>query len=72
MIIIENFSWAEDSTLTFRLVVKVAEMKPEYFPPREDIILQNEASNDIYIVVSGEVVSKQFSSPNVFHLQFWF
>lgn len=33
----------------------VAEMKPEYFPPREDIILQNEASNDIYIVVSGEV-----------------
>lgn len=33
----------------------VTEMKPEYFPPREDIILQNEAPNDIYIVVSGEV-----------------
>lgn len=30
-------------------------MKPEYFPPREDIVLQNEAPSDIYIVVSGEV-----------------
>ncbi|KZV53895.1 hypothetical protein F511_23660 [Dorcoceras hygrometricum] len=33
----------------------VTEMKPEYFPPREDIILQNEAPTDLYILVSGAV-----------------
>lgn len=32
-------------------------MKPEYFPPREDVILQNEAPTDFYILVSGAVVS---------------
>lgn len=37
-------------------------MKPEYFPPREDIILQNEAPTDLYILVTGSVVSK-FSFP---------
>lgn len=30
-------------------------MKAEYVPPREDIIVQNEASDDIYVIVSGEV-----------------
>lgn len=30
-------------------------MKPEYIPPREDIIMQNESPDDVYIVVSGEV-----------------
>lgn len=30
-------------------------MKAEYIPPREDVIMQNEAPNDVYIVVSGEV-----------------
>lgn len=30
-------------------------MKPEYIPPREDVIMQNEPPNDVYIVVSGEV-----------------
>ena len=30
-------------------------MKAEYMPPREDVILQNEAPEDIYIIVSGEV-----------------
>lgn len=30
-------------------------MKPEYFPPREDIILQNEAPTDLYILVTGSV-----------------
>lgn len=37
-------------------------MKPEYFPPREDIILQNEAPTDLYILVTGSVVSN-FSFP---------
>lgn len=30
-------------------------MKAEYIPPREDVILQNEAPDDLYIIVSGEV-----------------
>uniref|UniRef100_A0ACD5VJM7 Uncharacterized protein n=3 Tax=Avena sativa TaxID=4498 RepID=A0ACD5VJM7_AVESA len=38
--------------LIFQLV---SEMKAEYFPPREDVILQNEAPTDFYILVSGSV-----------------
>lgn len=30
-------------------------MKAEYLPPREDVILHNEAPDDVYIIVSGEV-----------------
>ncbi|KAL5207740.1 hypothetical protein ABZP36_032175 [Zizania latifolia] len=33
----------------------VMEVKAEYYPPKEDIILQNEGAADVYIVVSGEV-----------------
>ncbi|CAN6720117.1 unnamed protein product [Malus baccata var. baccata] len=33
----------------------VAKMKAEYTPPREDVVLQNEAPEDVYIIVSGEV-----------------
>ncbi|KAK8698985.1 hypothetical protein V6N13_115084 [Hibiscus sabdariffa] len=33
----------------------VARMKAEYVPPREDVMLQSEASEDVYIIVSGEV-----------------
>lgn len=32
-------------------------MKPEYFPPKEDVILQNEAPTDFYILVTGAVVN---------------
>lgn len=28
-------------------------MKVEYFPPKEDVILQNEASTDLYVLASG-------------------
>ncbi|URE09770.1 Potassium channel [Musa troglodytarum] len=38
--------------LIFQLVT---EMQAEYFPPKEDVILQNEAPTDLYIVVSGTV-----------------
>ena len=31
-------------------------MKAEYYPPKEDVILQNEAPTDFYILVSGAVV----------------
>ncbi|KAJ9158913.1 hypothetical protein P3X46_024456 [Hevea brasiliensis] len=37
------------------LLLLVAEMKAEYIPPREDVIMQNEAPDDVYIIVSGEV-----------------
>ena len=30
-------------------------MKAKYIPPREDVILQNEALDDVYIIVYGEV-----------------
>ncbi|KAL5572756.1 hypothetical protein UlMin_022353 [Ulmus minor] len=36
--------------LLFQLV---SEMKAEYFPPKEDVILQNEAPTDFYIFVTG-------------------
>lgn len=31
-------------------------MKAEYFPPNEDVILQNEAPMDFYILVTGAMV----------------
>ncbi|KAJ6811978.1 potassium channel KAT3-like [Iris pallida] len=33
----------------------VAEMQAEFFPPKVDVILQNETPTDIYILVSGSV-----------------
>ncbi|KAL0398339.1 UNVERIFIED_CONTAM: Potassium channel KAT2 [Sesamum radiatum] len=33
----------------------VPELEAEYYPPREDVILQNEAPTDAYILVSGAV-----------------
>ncbi|GMN45188.1 hypothetical protein TIFTF001_014363 [Ficus carica] len=38
--------------LLFQLV---SEMKAEYIPPKEDIILQNEAPTEMYILVTGAV-----------------
>ncbi|MQM06528.1 hypothetical protein Taro_039352 [Colocasia esculenta] len=38
--------------LLFQLV---SEMKAEYYPPKEDVILQNEAPTDFYILVTGAV-----------------
>ncbi|KHG28816.1 Potassium channel AKT1 -like protein [Gossypium arboreum] len=40
--------------LLFQLV---SEMKAEYFPPKEDVILQNEAPTDFYILVTGAVAN---------------
>ena len=37
-------------------ILKVSEMKDEYFPPKEDLILQNEAPIDFYLIVSGALV----------------
>ncbi|XP_028800083.1 potassium channel AKT1 [Neltuma alba] len=38
--------------LLFQLV---SEMKAEYFPPKEDVILENEAPTDFYILATGAV-----------------
>ncbi|XP_062164885.1 potassium channel KAT3-like [Alnus glutinosa] len=37
------------------IVQLVSEIKAEYFPPKMDIILQNEIPTDFYIIVSGAV-----------------
>ncbi|CAI8591545.1 unnamed protein product [Vicia faba] len=37
------------------LLSLVAKMNAEYIPPKEDVIMQNEAAEDVYIIVSGEV-----------------
>ncbi|URE36811.1 Potassium channel [Musa troglodytarum] len=43
---------------SFNLIFQlVTEMQADYFPPKEDVILQNEALTDLYIIVSGAVVS---------------
>ncbi|XP_042468592.1 potassium channel KAT1-like isoform X1 [Zingiber officinale] len=42
--------------VSFNLIFQlVTEMQAEYVPPKEDVILENEASTDLYIIVSGEV-----------------
>jgi hypothetical protein len=42
-------------------------MKPEYFPPKEDVILQNEAPTDFNILVTGAVVNVQIIDLNSKH-----
>ncbi|XP_052158883.1 potassium channel KAT4 [Oryza glaberrima] len=37
------------------IVQLVAEMKAEFFPPKANVILENETSTDCYIIISGEV-----------------
>uniref|UniRef100_A0A3Q7FHX6 Cyclic nucleotide-binding domain-containing protein n=1 Tax=Solanum lycopersicum TaxID=4081 RepID=A0A3Q7FHX6_SOLLC len=46
------------SRTSFSNCSKVPEMEAEYFPPKQDVILQNEAPTDLYIIVSGAVVSQ--------------
>ncbi|KAK1322412.1 Potassium channel KAT1 [Acorus calamus] len=41
-------------------------MQAEYFPPKEDVILQNETPTDLYIVVSGAVVQEQAAAWEIF------
>jgi hypothetical protein len=39
------------------LVQLVSEMKAEFFPPKVDIVLENEIPTDCYIIVYGQVVN---------------
>ena len=41
-------------------------MKAEYFPPKEDVILQNEAPTDFYIFITGAAV--RYYTPLYFYL----
>ncbi|KAG6537364.1 hypothetical protein ZIOFF_002453 [Zingiber officinale] len=43
--------------LLFQLV---SEMKAEYYPPREDVIMQNKAPTDFYILVTSTTVKESF------------
>ncbi|KAG6469698.1 hypothetical protein ZIOFF_070628 [Zingiber officinale] len=46
--------------------LKVSEMKAEYYPPREDVILHNEAPTDFYILVTGTAIKESFHSRILF------
>ena len=39
-------------------------MKAEYYPPKEDVNLQNEAPTDFYILVTGAAV--RYYTPSLF------
>lgn len=51
-------------------LLQVSEMKAEYFPPKVDIILQNEIPTDFYILVTGALVL-HLSHILMFKLQHW-
>lgn len=46
-------------------MLKVTEMKAEYYPPNEEIIIHNESPSEFYIVVSGGVVRYTFNFPTI-------
>ncbi|KAH7651825.1 Potassium channel voltage-dependent EAG/ELK/ERG protein [Dioscorea alata] len=50
----------------FQLSKQVTEMQAEYYPPKEDVVCQNEAPADLYIVVTGAVVYGRAGSGEVF------
>ncbi|KAH7300922.1 hypothetical protein KP509_23G003400 [Ceratopteris richardii] len=50
--IVESAYLFQGASYNFLLQL-VTEMVPEYFPPKEDLILFNEAPTDFYILVSG-------------------
>ncbi|KAF5931488.1 hypothetical protein HYC85_032361 [Camellia sinensis] len=54
--IILTFFVAYLDTQTYILVDNPKELQSEYYPPKEDVILQNEAPTDLYILVSGAVI----------------
>eukprot|EP01018_Ginkgo_biloba_P000293 Gb_06792 [translate_table: standard] len=47
------------------LMQLVTEMDAEYLPPKEDVILQNEAPSDLYVVVSGSVLLESAEAGDV-------
>ncbi|CAA3014221.1 potassium channel KAT3-like [Olea europaea var. sylvestris] len=52
--IVQNVDLFQGVTQDF-LFQLVPELEAEYYPPKEDVILQNEAPTDSYILVTGEV-----------------
>jgi len=41
--------------------LKVTELKAEFFPPKEDVVLQNESPTEFYIMVVGAAVRYSLS-----------
>ncbi|MCD7453518.1 hypothetical protein HAX54_021218 [Datura stramonium] len=52
--------------LVWILILQVSEIKAEYFPPKVDIVIQNEIPTDFYIIVSGVVFLSKLESPEMF------
>lgn len=51
--------------------LKVTELKAEFFPPKEDVVLQNESPTDFYIMVVGAAVRYSLSLSPYFHLLYY-
>uniref|UniRef100_A0A453EEZ5 Cyclic nucleotide-binding domain-containing protein n=1 Tax=Aegilops tauschii subsp. strangulata TaxID=200361 RepID=A0A453EEZ5_AEGTS len=67
--VLEKIYLFDGVSFTCRLQL-VTTMEAEYYPPRETIILQNETPTDVYILVSGAVVSPTIRLMIVKILQF--
>lgn len=55
------FKFMDSLIVIINFVYKVSDVEAEYFPPKEDVILQNEAQTDLYVLVSGSVVSRKLN-----------
>lgn len=53
---LEHLSLFHLMLIQYAVLKKVSEIEAEYFPPKEEVILQNETPTDLYILVSGVVV----------------
>nr|GEW13947.1 hypothetical protein [Tanacetum cinerariifolium] len=53
--------WNEMVNMAMTAKNEVADMKAEYIPQKEDVIIHNEASNDMYIVVHSVGATKTMS-----------
>jgi hypothetical protein len=56
VIMIDTDNQNANSGPTCAYFFQVSEMKAEYFPPKVEIILQNEIPTEFYVLVTGAVV----------------
>jgi hypothetical protein len=56
VIMIDTDNQNANSGLACANSFQVSEMKAEYFPPKVEIILQNEIPTEFYVLVTGAVV----------------
>lgn len=53
---INKYLSGQTNILSICCLPQVPDMRAEYYPPKVDIVIQNEISTDFYIIVSGAVV----------------